>query len=282
MTPMRTWTPFGTCVLVLCIACGSEPDDAADTGSTTAADPGTTSDASATVNDPDTTSADPSGNPTGPADSSSGAATDESGGPGSSTSGDEDPLEFAGEMNGYRWELPCEDPSARDTCAWDPALLDGAIEDPSYTLRRETLVVFGGDPAVVYDVQIQIRGLTEPKDFSGGEVQENHFQIGGTPGANDYNIYAIEVGDPAQIYTVNRNEMGVGHYTFIMDYTVTIPIRGGTNVVLSMSDPNDQAIANPGGASGSTDPFVVPDIPPFPDPFFGQFIQMDVLAVTAQ
>jgi len=27
---------------------------------------------------------------------------------------------------------------------------------------------------------------------------------------------------------------------------------------------------------------VVPEIPPFPDPFFGQFIQMDVLAVTPQ
>jgi hypothetical protein len=27
-------------------------------------------------------------------------------------------------------------------------------------------------------------------------------------------------------------------------------------------------------------PYVVPEIPPFPDPFHGQFIQMDVLSVT--
>ncbi len=257
---------------------GDDDDDGGDTGSTsndptmvTMTDPST---------DPASSGTDPSTDPT--LDGSSSGVADESSSGGGTTTGGGDPIDYAGEMNGYRWELPCADPSLRDTCAWDPALLDGAIEGTPYTLRRETAVTFGGDPGVVYDVTIQIRGLTEPKDFSGGEVQESHFQIGGTPGTNDYNIYAIEVGDPAQVYTVNRNEMGVGHYTFVMDYTVTIPIAAGASVILSMSDPNDQAIANPGGASGSADPFVVPDIPPFPDPFYGQFIQMDVLAVTPQ
>jgi hypothetical protein len=32
----------------------------------------------------------------------------------------------------------------------------------------------------------------------------------------------------------------------------------------------------------SVDPFVVPGIPPFPEPFYGQFIQMDVVSVTPQ
>jgi hypothetical protein len=220
-----------------------------------------------------------SGDPaTGPADSTS--TTDDP--DGSSSSGGEDPLAYAGEMNGYRWELPCEDPSLRDTCPWDPALLEGAIDDPTVTLHRETLVVFGGDPAVIYDVEIRLRGLTEPKTFTGGEVQAEHFQIGGTPDVNDYNIYAIDVGDPAQRYTLNRNAMPVGHYTFIIDYTVTIPVRGGTEVRMTMIDPNNIAIANPGGSSGSMDPFVVPEIAPFPEPFYGQFIQMDVLSVTPQ
>jgi hypothetical protein len=143
-------------------------------------------------------------------------------------------------------------------------------------------VTFGGDPSVVYDVEIRIRGLTEPKDFVDGEVLESHFQIGGTPGANDYNIYSIDVADPVETYTLNRNEMGVGHYTFVVDYTVTIPIRGGSEVRLTMIDPNDIAIANPGGNIASGEPFVVPDIEPFPEPFYGQFLQMDVLSVAPQ
>ena len=264
--------------LVCGTACGDPPTEPDLTGSTGVASTGS----STAQPEDDTTSG--GSTSTGGDSSSDGAdspsTTDPDGG--SSSTGGEDPVTYAGEMNGYRWELPCEDPNLRDTCPWDPALLEGAIDDPAVTLHRETLVMFGGDPAVVYDVEIQIRGLTEPKSFSGGEVVADHFQIGGTPDVNDYNIYAIDVADPAQRYTLNRNAMGVGHYTFVLDYTVTIPIRGGTEVRLTMIDPNNIAIANPGGSSGSTDPFVVPDIPPFPDPFYGQFIQMDVLSVTPQ
>jgi hypothetical protein len=266
-------------VLAACVVPADDDDD--DTGSTSATDPTMPSTVTTPATDSSTTDVDPTIDPTA-AESSSSASADESTTNVDTTTGGVDPIEYAGEMNGYRWELPCEDPTQRDTCPWDPALLEGAVEDPNFTLRRETAVTFGGDPGVVYDVQIRIRGLVEAKDFTGGEVQENHFQIGGTPGTNDYNIYAIEVGDPAQVYTLNRNEMGVGHYTFILDYTVTIPIAAGTEVVMAMSDPNNIAIANPGGASGSADPFVVPDIPPFPDPYYGQFIQMDVLSVTPQ
>lgn len=260
-------------------ACG-DPDEGPDdtAGSTGAASSSSTAQAEGetSVGGETTTTGDPS---TGPSVDSTSTTGDPDG---SSSSGGEDPLAFAGEMNGYRWELPCEDPSLRDTCPWDPALLEGAIDDPAVTLHRETLVVFGGDPSVIYDVEIRLRGLVEPKAFTGGEVQQEYFQIGGTPDGNDYNIYAIDVGDPMQRYTLNRNANGVGHYTFAIDYTVTIPVRGGTEVRLTMIDPNNIAIANPGGASGSADPFVIPEIPPFPDPFYGQFIQMDVLSVTPQ
>jgi hypothetical protein len=262
---------------LLTVACG-DSGSSDDTSSESTAQPPSSSSTSPT---PDPDSGEP-GSSTGPVAGSSsdgGSTTLPSDDTGTSTGGP-DPLEYAGEMNGYRWELPCADPTLLDTCPWDPALLEGAIDDPENTLHRETLVTFGGDPSVTYDVELRIRGLTEPKDFSGGEVQEQYFQIGGTPGSNDYNIYSIAVGDPAQVYTLNRNEMGVGHYTFMLDYTVTIPIQGGTTVTLTMIDPNSIAIANPGGSSGSNEPFVVPEIPPFPEPFHGQFIQMDVLSVT--
>ncbi len=265
-------------------ACSDESSPAADTeASTGTQEPSST--AAASNSSPEATTAGDEST-TGGLDPSEGSATAtttstssvEDSTSSSGTDG-EDPLAFAGDMHGYRWELPCEDPAQRDTCAWDPALLRGAIQDPNATLHRESVVTFGGDPSVVYDVEIQIRGLSEPKDFSGGEVVGDHFQIGGTPGVNDYNIYGIEVDDPVNAYTLNRNAMGVGHYTFLLDYTVTIQIRGGAEVRLTMIDPNNIAIANPGGNIASGEPFVVPDIEPFPDPFFGQFIQMDVLSV---
>jgi hypothetical protein len=277
----QLWWPIVAIALTACTSSSDDGEGNGDTGGSSGTDPSTSSTTMPTTTAPTTTlvtttagSSSEEGTTT-PADGSSSDGS-------SSTSGGEDPIGFAGEMNGYRWELPCEDPNLRDTCAWDPALLEGAIDDPMYTLHREDVVVFGGDPSVVYDVEIRIRGLSEPKDFSGGEVQAEHFQIGGTPGTNDYNIYSITVEEPMNVYTVNRNEMGTGHYTFVMDYTVTIPIHGGTMVTMAMMDPNNQAIANPGGASGSVDPFVVPEIPPFPDPFYGQFIQMDVVSVVAR
>jgi len=273
-------TPCAPLLALACclpLACGDDDSTPADPAGSTS-----TTELATTTGPPvvDTTGEpDPTADDTGP-DTTTGTPDTTTGPADESSSGGEDPLTFAGEMNGYRWELPCENPKLTDTCPWDPALLEGAIDDPAVTLHRETVLTFGGDPAVVYDVEIQIRGLSEPKTFTGGEVLEDHFQIGGEAGANDYNIYGIEVDDPAESYTLNRNEMGVGHYLFVLDYTVTIPIRGGSEVRLSMIDPNNIAIANPGGASGMAEPFVVPDIPPFPDPFFGQFIQMDVLSVT--
>ena len=269
-------------VLAMMLGCGSEEpgDSTDDTESTGGATP------TASESAPPTSSTTEDGSTGTPSTTTDETTTDTpaetSSSTGGSSSGGDDPLEYAGEMNGYRWELPCADPSQRDTCPWDPSLLEGAVKDPTVTLHRETLVVFGGDPSIVYDVEIRIRGLTEPKDFSGGTVLENHFQLGGTPGTNDYNTYTIEVADPLEVYTLNRNEMGVGHYTFVVDYTVTIPIRGGAEVRLAMRDPNDIAIANPGGNIASGEPFVVPEIPPFPDPFYGQFLQMDVLSVAPQ
>jgi hypothetical protein len=47
-----------------------------------------------------------------------------------------------------------------------------------------------------------------------------------------------------------------------LDYTVTIPMRGGTTVTVAMYDHNGEAIAN-------GEKYVVDVIPPAPDPFPG-------------
>src|SRR5690349_9200301 len=132
-TALLLWMP--TLALACVVASDDDGDD--DTGSSTGNDPTVAMTMTDPTLDPASSGTDPTNNPTEVEGSSSGSSVDDTTTSGATTTGGDDPIDYAGEMNGYRWELPCEDPSLRDTCAWDPALLDGAIEGTPYTLRRE-------------------------------------------------------------------------------------------------------------------------------------------------
>ena len=175
-------------------------------------------------------------------------------------------------LAGLRLEAACkgEKFGGNTECHWDPAL---KVADPKWKLKKEIVRAFVGKPEVTYDVTIRVRGVVEPKNFTGGTVEQEHFQIGGTPDVNNYNFYSIKVSDPAQDYTVNRHEKKVGHFLFPIDYVVTIPIRGGATVTMGEYDDNDISIANHQN-------IVMPEIPPAPAAFDGQFFQIDVVSVT--
>jgi len=177
----------------------------------------------------------------------------------------------AASLAGLRIEVPCKgDKFGENTeCHWDPALM---VTDPKWKLKTEIVKTFSGAPGVVHDVTIRVRGVVEPKNFTGGTVEHEHFQVGGTPDVDHYNFYSLKVSDPPESYTVNRSDKKVGHFLFPIDYTVTVPIRGGATVTLGAYDDNDISIAN-------HQKIVVPEIPPAPAPFDGQFFQLDVLAV---
>lgn len=179
---------------------------------------------------------------------------------------------LAKSLMGLRLEVPCANPKFNnDTeCHWDQALLQTA--DPKWKLKRELVRTFGGKPGTTYDVTLHVRGVVEPKNFTGGEVQHEHFQSGGEPVKNDYNFYSLHVSDPEATFTFNRNAEKVGHYTFPIDYRVTIPIRAGAVVTMGAYDSNDVAIAN-------HEHHVVAGAPPAPQPFDGQFFQLDVEAI---
>ena len=176
-------------------------------------------------------------------------------------------------LSGLRLEVPCANPKFNnDTeCHWDQSLLQTA--DPQWKLKREIVRTFGGGKATVYEVSLHVRGVVEPKNFTSGTVQFDHFQTDGTPVKNDYNFYSLHVSDPEATYTFNRNEEKVGHYVFAIDYRVRIPIRGGATVTMGAYDSNDVAIAN-------HQHLVVNGVPPAPAAFDGQFFQLDVESVT--
>ena len=142
----------------------------------------------------------------------------------------------AASLAGLRLEVPCANPKFNEgtECRWDQSLLQTA--DPQWKLRREIVRTFGGKPGTTYQVTLHVRGVVEPKNFTGGTVQFEHFQTDGTPVKNDYNFYSLHVSDPEATYTFNRNEEKVGHYTFPIDYRVTIPIRGGATVTMGAYD----------------------------------------------
>ena len=186
-----------------------------------------------------------------------------------------DDNELAPGLAGLRLEVPCANPKFNnDTeCHWDQSLLQPP--DSKWKLQREIVRTFGGKPAAIYEVTLHVRGVVEPKNFTGGTVQFDHFQTGGEPVKNDYNFYSLHVSDPEATYTFNRNEAKVGHYTFPIDYHVTIPIRGGAVVTMGAYDSNDVAIAN-------HEHQVVAGVAPAPQPFDGQFFQLDVETIRAR
>jgi len=174
-------------------------------------------------------------------------------------------------LAGMRIEVPCADHFNQGTeCHWNRELLEPA--GSPWKLAREVVRTLAADPRRIYEVTLHVRGVVEPKNFEGGEVQFEHFQSNGTPVGNDYNFYDIEVSDPHAVYTVNRSAERVGHFTFPIDYRVTIPIRGGATVRIAAHDSNDVAIAN-------HEHHVVAGVPPAPQAFDGQFFQVDVDAI---
>ena len=180
----------------------------------------------------------------------------------------------AASLAGLRLEVPCGDHFNGDTeCHWNRELTQMA--DPQWKLKREIVRTFGGRAGTTYDVTFHVRGVVEPKNFTGGGVQLEHFQAGGTPVKNDYNFYSLRVSDPEGTYTFNRHEQKVGHYTFAIDYRVTIPIRAGATVTMGAYDSNDVAIAN-------HEHHVIAGVPPAPQPFDGQFFQLDVESAKAR
>ena len=193
--------------------------------------------------------------------------------------------------------VPCANPNVQSAgpteCRWDPGLADRRPKPGMETASCvELSVVITAAPVswslldaiamtrrelstrrTRHDVALQ--SWMVPKNFTGGTVQFDHFQTGGTPVKNDYNFYSLQVSDPQATYTFNRNEEKVGHYAFPIDYRVTIPIRGGAIVTMGAYDSNDVAIAN-------HKHFMVVGVPPAPQPFDGQFFQIDVESVAVR
>ncbi len=168
----------------------------------------------------------------------------------------------AASLDGLRWELPCTKSVA------DPTVCEtlGTVS---------TSATMGGVPGTTYTVALRFRGVVEITLYEGG-FANGYWQVGGVPIAGStINVYALVVSAPAQTYYVNQgisNRVAVG-----IDYTETIPIEAGATVTLLADSRDAFQLRN---LDATSQPIVIPGVPPAPKPFDGQFVQMDVVSVT--
>jgi hypothetical protein len=173
--------------------------------------------------------------------------------------GDGFACESDAELDVLRLESPCTGTTLAcntTTCTSEPG-------NPEIT-------VFQGTPGVTYTATLRVRGVVEEKSYSGG-TQTGHWYEGGSPGVGLWNVYALQIdGD---VYYLNAGTGGQLR-CFDLDYEATVLVEGGTTLVLSRDDPDDCQVRN---RDFLGQPIVIPDIPPAPDAFDGQFIQIDLV-----
>lgn len=117
--------------------------------------------------------------------------------------------------------------------------------------------------------------MVELKDYVGG-TRDGYWHVGGTPPNNAYNIYSLTTSAPAQTYYVNAGSQR--DVCYAIDITRTIRVNGGAIVRLVANTGTDSFEVINRDALGQ--PIVVPDVPPAPASYDGQFVQMDVVSVT--
>ena len=189
-----------------------------------------------------------------------------------SSSRADDLKSIAKELDGYRFEFPCRDPMPENPKPGADGISARMTDDPKTNDKFTDVKKFGGEPGKKYKVTLRVRGVVEPMMYKDGQQVGERFYIGGTPNNATYNIYQLSVSSPAQHFFFNRDDK-VGHRIFTIDYTATIEIAGGATLTLHGDGQNGHMITN-------FLKLVVPDVPPAPKPYNGQFIQLNVVDVT--
>ena len=183
----------------------------------------------------------------------------------------EDLKKLAANFDGYRYEFPCKDPMPENPKPGADGNSARATNDPATNDKFTDVKKFGGEAGKRYKVTIRVRGVVEPMMYKDGKQVGDYFYMGGAPNNATYNIYQLTVSSPASHFFFNRQDQ-VGHKIFTIDYTATIEIEGGASLTFHGDGQNGRMITNYAK-------LVVPDVPPAPKPYNGQFIQLDVTDV---
>jgi hypothetical protein len=116
--------------------------------------------------------------------------------------------------------------------------------------------------------------VIEQKTYSGG-CRDNYWLSGGDDNGDSFNVYELSISSPAQHYFLNTGTSNIGN-CFVIDYEETFRADSGATVTLYAASNDNQEIQN-------IDPTGMPltvDGTTIPQPFNGQFIEVDVVSVS--
>jgi hypothetical protein len=132
----------------------------------------------------------------------------------------------------------------------------------------------GGEPGKLYQVKLRVRGVVEPMRYAEGTRTGDWFYEGGEPNDKQYNVYKLQVADPPRHYFFNAGDPPpLDHDVYPVDYQVTITVKGGSKLVLSVDGQNASMIENAFYKK-------LEGVEPYPRAFPGQFLQIDAVEVS--
>ncbi len=136
-----------------------------------------------------------------------------------------------------------------------------------------------GDAGTTYIVTIRLRGVVEQKTYTDYSNSDGMWIVGGTPDGGTWNIFRLEVSAPAQTYYMNSGASGYDEcYELNIQKTIVME-HGATLTLFAGSGGDNLGTLN---MDGNGEPIVVSGVSPYPDPFDGQFVQLDIVDVEVQ
>lgn len=190
-------------------------------------------------------------------------------------------IEAAGKLHGYLHKLKCGEAQDARSCK-----LSADQE------RSRLDVVLAGDPGQVYQVKLRVRGLLEPRRYTGGALVDpsnKWLYAGGAPdplrknNGQAYNVYQVAVSEPKQDYFLNRDtddHLGGGHVpshsVFKVDYVIPLQVKGGATISVITDDEAKSGMIN------NADKQTVEGVPAplIQQPWDGQFFYLEVESIT--
>jgi hypothetical protein len=168
-------------------------------------------------------------------------------------------------MNGQHWLIPClvDKGNQNCTCSTMPGM--------------ETVTIPGTQH---WNVTVRIRGVMEGFTYQQGmPTVGSGWYVGGN-GTNDGgdNIYELTISSPPQHYFLNQGPTG-HNYSVAYDYMANVMVDGGATVTFYSSGQDGLQWAN---YDQNSQHIQFAGVTTVPDPYNGQFAQLDVINATAQ
>ena len=148
------------------------------------------------------------------------------------------------------------------------------------TILREVAAAEQADPKDSSErwlVTVHIRGAMEAMGYGGGMQVPTAWYAGGQPSDLGNNYYKLTISSPPQTFWLNPG-VPTGQRSFRYDYTATLLVDGGAIATFSTSGQDGLQWANYDG----TGPITFAGVTTTPNPYDGQFAQLDVMTAIPQ